>query len=135
MNTQQLYDFMSHRLQPKDCFVGTYSSSNLPRIKKKTYLYDIVSNQTCNLSGQHWFCIYIDDVKCSSPTEYHLQVLSNLYLMKNCKSWIYNRKIYQSLLTISCGQFSLNYFACKWPLARSMDNVLKIFPKYCMEKQ
>lgn len=108
MNTIQLLVDMNKNKSVKKYFKGVFPSDKLPKKIKKPALI-IANTDPSNRPGAHWVAFYLPK---QGPAEYfdsigrspELKEFLN-FLKQNSKSFVYNKKRIQGMLSTTCGNF------------------------------
>jgi hypothetical protein len=109
--------------------VGVYAANTLPRKCHKPAAV-IMNNQASTLPGEHWTAAFLPvrgrgEFFCSYGLRPLVASHEN-FLLRNAKSYIYNKKELQQISTQECGRFCLLFLAHKMT-GRTMKQFLKNF--------
>ena len=126
MNTQNL-EKMVRRIC-RNRFSGVFPSNHLPLWRSKCLLF-IANTEDCTRKGEHWISIYIDEDANGEYFDSFGQPPNTIfknYMDYNCKTWIYNGRKLQSVISDVCGHYCVFYCAyrCK---GFSMQSIVSWF--------
>ena len=112
-DTQLLHVIQSYASpSSKDSFLGVFPMDTLPDQIPHYPACMIVNTQSHNLPGEHWITVFITKDKRGEVFDSLGLPLSNFmirWLNRFTKSWRYNPKIYQPLLSDKCGAYAIYY--------------------------
>ena len=116
-------------LKAKACFRGVFSIDTLPYSFSLPATF-IINNQTSNLPGEHWVCVYIDHLQRGEYADSFAMpppLKVSQWLTKVCNSWTWNKLCVQHMLSTACGAHVI-FFAVKRPTCDSMNCVYALLP-------
>lgn len=127
MNTVQLTNDMTRNKYVKKIFKGVFPADKLPkRIKKPALL--IANTDPSNKPGKHWVAFFIPKF---GPVEFFNSIGKApeqqefiKFLKNNGKSFIYNKKRLQGMLSTTCGNYCgiyLYYRSKKIPFKKFLN--------------
>jgi hypothetical protein len=104
MNTAEIEEF----LKTSEGFQGVFSSDRLPEEPKLL----VCNTDPHHRPGEHWICINVDvqgrgeyfDSLGQPPSETFKH-----YLNEHCRSWTFNKRQLQSILSRFCGHYCCFY--------------------------
>ena len=98
--------------ETKEAFLGVFPINKLPSRITNYPVFLVINTQTDNLSGEHWFTIFISRKgigeifdSAAKPVERRIRRWMNLF----SRSWTRNRLIYQKPLSSLCGAYAVYY--------------------------
>jgi len=133
MNTLEIESFLRRNCS-RD-FQGVYSVDTLPDQPKLL----VCNTDPSTKPGKHWIAIYVDKRGRGEYFDSFGRPPSTLfrrYLDKHCKTWIFNRRQLQSVLSRFCGYYcclfcvlrcrgvDMRRIVCQFPNDTSFNDVL-----------
>lgn len=98
--------------QTRQAFLNIFPINKLPRQIKNYPIFLVVNTHTDNLSGEHWFTIFISRKgigeifdSAAQPVQRNVQRWMNQF----CRKWSRNRLSYQAPLSSLCGAYAIYY--------------------------
>jgi len=105
MNTEEIVRVLSPACG-KD-FDGVFSADTLP---EKPHLL-VVNTDPSNRPGRHWICMFVEDDYGEYFDSFGQPPTANFerYLNRHCRSWTFNNKQLQSVISQFCGHYCIFY--------------------------
>lgn len=122
MNTEEIDNILRNH----PCYKGTFSLNNHPTIQNYPSCF-VVNTQTSNLSGQHWFAIWVSNNRNGEVFDSYGVIpptRTQLWMNTHCNIWTFNKTLYQNLFSDLCGAYCI-YFIVNRLYKNSMKDVLK----------
>lgn len=130
MNSTEINFILKTLSQTKHIFMGVYACDTLPKKVIKRPALIICNTHPIHKSGEHWISIYISKNKTAEYFDSFGLPPNNKYIInfleRNCKKYVYNKQMIQSLFSNYCGQFCIMYAFFKGNF-KSLKSFLKIF--------
>ena len=114
MQGTEFLEIFKHFKHFKELYAGCFSSDNLPK-SIKTNHFIVINTSPSNTEGAHWYCIY-------KPHQSKIEVFDSLGIDSTKKTFLinsvkfrgikeveWNKTIFQSSSSMSCGKYVL-YF-------------------------
>lgn len=130
MNSSEINFILKSLNQTKHIFTGVFACDTLPKMISKKPALLICNTDPISKPGEHWVAIYISSNNNAEYFDSFGLPPTNKYIKKflerNCKKYIYNKQMIQSLFSSYCGHFCIMYGFYKG-VSRSLNLFLKVF--------
>jgi len=137
MNSNDIIRIIMSNKRASRMFKGVYPRDKLPtKIDKRSRRVYIINTDSSDKKGEHWVAVnfnpngiaeYFDSFGFS-PT--HSEIKE--FITNNSRSWVYNRRLLQNLISSYCG-FYVVYFVFMKSRGASLHQLLGVFDAHNLQ--